>query len=185
MQIIGGTHRGRKLQMAQGHAIRPTSARSREALFNILMHRHKENGTPLLQGARFADLCCGSGAVGLEALSRGARHVTFLDHADASLSLARTNAATLKETPHCEFIRSDVTKLPTASTSYDVLFADPPYASNMLPVLAEMLIEKGWLHSESVFITEQPKKEPAISHRALVMTDERIYGKAVIRMYQF
>jgi 16S rRNA (guanine966-N2)-methyltransferase len=183
MQIIAGTHRSRKLAPLLDSSIRPTSARAREALFNILSHRLKENGTSVLAGARFADLCCGSGAIGLEARSRGAAHVTFVDNAATALAVARRNAETLKEVAQCHFMQGDVCALAAATIPYDIVFIDPPYGENLLPKAVARLVEGGWLHADSVLITEQKRQSVAVEHTGLTLTDTRHYGENLLRIY--
>ena len=184
MQIIAGTHRSRKLVPLTDNTVRPTSARAREALFNILAHRMKEDGTSLLVGARFADLCCGSGAIGLEARSRGAGHITFVDNSAPALAIARRNAETLKETAQCSFLNFDVCALPRAVSPYDVVFIDPPYTASFLPDAVAHLIRQGWLHGSSLLITEQGKQGEALTHPALSLSDTRSYGENRLRLYE-
>lgn len=183
MHIITGMYRGRSLSPLPDSTIRPTSARSREALFNILMHKIKEDGMPLLQDARFADICCGSGAIGLEAVSRGAAHVSFVDNQPHSIAITRQNADTLGVSGQVEFLPYDATSLLTAHAPYDIIFTDPPYHEDILALLAQQLVDKSWCHAQTLFITEQIKKSSALEDPAFVLKDERSYGKAVLRFY--
>src|SRR5215472_13847040 len=106
LKIIAGKHRGKNIQTKKNSTIRPTGARTREAVFNILMHGQfgGHEHSPLIDKS-VIDLFCGTGALGLEALSRGAKHVTFVDEAAESLSLANANAAYMKESENAQFIR--------------------------------------------------------------------------------
>jgi 16S rRNA (guanine966-N2)-methyltransferase len=185
MHIIAGIHRSRVLAPLpdKDRQIRPTSARVREALFNILMHRLREDDVPLLTDARFADLCCGSGAIGLEALSRGAGHVSFVDNAVSALTIARRNADMLREGGRCSFVQADATRLPRASAPYDVLFADPPYDVPVLPALMEGLVREGWVHANSLLITEQRQRTEGVEHPAFTLLETRKYGESVLRLY--
>ncbi len=180
IKIIAGKHRGRRIQTLPNERVRPTAARTREALFNILMHWQRNDETPLLPGCRMADLCCGSGAIGLEALSRGAAHVTFVDQSPASLACTRTNAETLGEVERCAWRSADIRTLPPAQAPYDLVFADPPYADDHTETLLSGLSQQGWLHSKSVVILETPATDKArdITHPAFILSDTRIYGKA-------
>ena len=123
MRIIAGTFRSRPLQAPSGLATRPTSDRLRETLFNVL--------APRIEGARFLDLYAGSGAVGLEAISRGAAHVAFVERAPVALKALRANLARLgvKEGFRIDggSVRESLRKMPTESTGFDVVFLDPPY----------------------------------------------------------
>lgn len=184
MYIIAGQHRGRKLEPVPGKTIRPTAGQVREALFNILMHRHDSEGGSLLQGARFADLCCGSGAIGLEALSRGAAHVYFVDSAGKSLDIARRNVDKLGVRAAATFLKADVTQLPMLGEPCDILFCDPPYASELLKTLPDSLLRGGWLHAESLLIAEQHKGSEVVSHPELSLLEQRRYGQSLLCLYQ-
>lgn len=134
MRIIAGKYRGRKLKSPPSLQTRPTSDRLRETLFNIL--------APRIEGARFLDLCAGTGAVGIEALSRGAVHVTFVDQSRKLCDLIQTNLELLKTTDaEADVVKEEVTDFlrrhtKTASEAFDIVFFDPPYAADYEAVLA-------------------------------------------------
>ncbi|TAE79976.1 MAG: 16S rRNA (guanine(966)-N(2))-methyltransferase RsmD [Alphaproteobacteria bacterium] len=184
MQIIAGTLRGRKIQTIGGDAIRPTSSRTRESLFNILIHKRKNDGSSLLAGARFADLCCGSGAIGIEAISRGAHDVVFVDQMREAIRTAQHNATALGVHKQCHFIMADTLQLPPPAQPYDIVFADPPYDATWLPTLLERLVNNAWLHTESLVIIEQRLRAPTPEHPQLTLCDERTYGQSMLRFYQ-
>ena len=120
MRIIAGLYRGRKLKEFKGNDVRPTSDRAREALFNILGN---------ISGDSFLDLYCGTGAVGLEAASRGAGKVTLVDLSKESVALSRDNAGTLNA--GVQTVNSDALSFVTRlKEKYDYIFLDPPYAEN-------------------------------------------------------
>ena len=127
MRIIGGRHRGRALKALKGKDIRPTSDRARESIFNILEHT-VEGGEPA--GAAVLDVFAGTGALGLEALSRGARHATFIDSDRAALDCARQNARALGEAGAAVFLGLDAARLPPpppdAGAPATLAFLDPP-----------------------------------------------------------
>ncbi|HEX8708386.1 MAG TPA: 16S rRNA (guanine(966)-N(2))-methyltransferase RsmD [Pyrinomonadaceae bacterium] len=134
MRIIAGDYRGRNLRSPPSMQVRPTSDRLRETLFNVL--------APRIEGARFLDLCAGSGAVGIEALSRGAAHVTFVDRSRKMCGLVESNLdlcgvpedqTEVVMAEASEFLRRAATR---GETGWDVAFFDPPYALDYLPVLA-------------------------------------------------
>ena len=113
MRIVGGSHRGRRLTAPKGDTVRPTSDRAREALFNILTHGHlSADGTSPLPGARVLDAFAGSGALGLEALSRGAAYALFIDSDAKACAAIRENAKALGETGNVTVILADATKPP-------------------------------------------------------------------------
>ncbi|MGO9802387.1 MAG: 16S rRNA (guanine(966)-N(2))-methyltransferase RsmD [Steroidobacteraceae bacterium] len=137
LRIIGGTWRGRKLRFPAGTPVRPTPDRVRETLFNWLGAR--------VAGARCLDLFAGSGALGLEALSRGAAHVTFVE---LDATAARALGATLEEwgAQSAEVRRSDARLyLGRAPQAFDLVFLDPPFDSQLLPEAAALLEQRGWL----------------------------------------
>ncbi len=116
MRIIAGTHRSRKLEGPEGEEVRPTSDRLRQAIFNILEHRL---GT--FEEARVLDACCGTGAMGLEAISRGAAKAVLMDKDSVALNLARKNATALGEKEKCSFVLSDVMN-PPRGEPVDLIF---------------------------------------------------------------
>jgi len=123
VRIVGGRHRGRPLAAPPGRIARPTADRAREALFNILAHA----GDFDLDGAVVADVFAGSGALGFEALSRGADHVFFLETHPAAVAAIRANAATLGEEARVTILRGDATRPPPAARACDLAVLDPPY----------------------------------------------------------
>src|SRR6266498_1433141 len=128
MRIITGKYRGRRLQSPPSLQTRPTSDRLRETLFNIL--------APRIRGARFLDLCAGTGAVGIEALSRGAAHVTFVDQSRRMCALIETNIRALEvDEQEFEVVTSEATKFlgrcaKKGLPHFDIIFFDPPYAAD-------------------------------------------------------
>lgn len=130
-RIVSGKWRGRRLVTPQDSAVRPTAERVREAWLSIL--------SPELGGARMLDLCAGSGALGLEALSRGAGSVTFVDHHARSIEAIRANVATLAADDACTIVREDalkfVAEIPPGR--FDLAVADPPFATDLAHRLAE------------------------------------------------
>ena len=163
MRVIGGKYRGRRLKTVEGLAVRPTSDRLRETLFNIL--------APQIKGARFLDLCAGSGAVGIEALSRDASHVTFVDQSRRACSAIQVNFDTIGITNEATIVNKDaVNALRHLTGEFDVIFFDPPYESE---VYDRVLIELG----ESAL--PAPTAVVVVEHRAK-HPPERTYGRLEI-----
>lgn len=180
MQIIGGSLRGRKLVPLQGRDIRPTSSMARESIFNILMHRTMENGDSYVIDKNIADLCCGSGAMGLEAISRGAAHATFVDAGNASLDIARENAKKFSVETQADFIRADALRLPPPRREYHVIFCDPPYGAGMNEKILRAVQKADWLAAGGLIVTEQSGKEPTPNMEGYALLLERDYGRAKI-----
>ena len=168
MRIIGGRYRGKRLASPADQTIRPTSERAREALFNILDHAGR------VADACFLDLFCGSGAVGLEAFSRGAGDVWLIDRDTA---LASANADTLGRPPNVRVKRMDVTRLGRAPCRFDIAFLDPPYRSDLVPAVLAALAE-GWLGDDALVIVELAAKESLDPPPGFMLDDERRYGAA-------
>lgn len=181
MRIISGKHRGRRIEMHDGAEIRPTSGRTREAIFNILTHGSfgRDGESPLI-GKRAVDIFCGTGALGLEALSRGALHVTFVDRTPASLNLARENVERFGEEAASKFIRSDSTQLPKAMQPCTVAFADPPYNKGQAAPALKSLREQGWLEPDAIVVLELAAKELIDLPEGYEQLDERRYGNSKI-----
>ena len=150
MRVIAGAYRGRKLRTVEGDEVRPTSDRLRETLFNIL--------APQLSGSRFLDLCAGSGAVGIEALSRGAADVVFVESARGACSVIEANLRTLDIDEGFRLIRRDATgalkELTQTSAPFEIVFFDPPYASELYDQVMSELSSGRLLTADSVVVVE-------------------------------
>ena len=177
MRIISGVAKGRRLHRPANWAIRPTSDRVRENLFNILMPRIAE--------ARFLDLFCGSGAVGIEALSRGASHCTFIDNDDSALNLTRRNLELCQLAVDGLLFRSSIPEqLRLQPRPFDIIFADPPYAFTSYEKLLQVLVELCYLAPDGLVILETSRK--AALPEAVGQLDQqqqRLYGDAVLTFF--
>ena len=184
IRIIGGKHRGRMLAPPEGEATRPTSNRARESLFNILMHaswRDDEDGgtSPLIE-ARVLDAYAGSGALGLEALSRGAAHATFLDNEAAAVKAIGENLRKLGETGAAKVVRADATRPPPSREPCDLVFLDPPYRSGQAPAAITALAGAGWMTPGCIVTVELAHNEDLAPPDGFATIDERRYGAAKI-----
>jgi 16S rRNA (guanine966-N2)-methyltransferase len=175
MRVIAGTYGGRTLKAPAGAGTRPTSDRVREALFSILGDR--------VQDARVLDLFAGSGALGLEALSRGAGSVTFVDDNRAAIAAIQGNLNALKAAGRVR--QTDALRFlggaPESGAQYDLIFLDPPYrlAERLAPPLSEAL--PAVLAPGAVAVAESDRRAPLALH--LPLNDERRYGDTLIRIY--
>jgi 16S rRNA (guanine966-N2)-methyltransferase len=175
MRIVGGTLRGRTLHGPK-EATRPTSDRVREAIFNILAH-----GVPGfdLEGSRVLDLFAGTGALGLEALSRGARFCQFVEEAAAARAIVRRNAEELGLIGRCKIWRRDATALGPCAPQppFDLVFADPPYGKGLGEAAGLSIVAGGWLAPDGVFVLEESAKATIALPPQLRLVDERDYGE--------
>ncbi len=171
MRIIAGEWRGRPLVAPKGDATRPTADRVREALFSMLASRLGS-----FAGLRVADLFAGSGALGLEALSRGAAHCTFVEQDGAALDALRANIAKLGAKGG-EVRAGSVTALPAAREPYDLLLLDPPYGTGAGSVALDRLQRLGWLAPGALISVETGKAE-TVAVAGLTVEAERSHGKA-------
>lgn len=153
MRIVGGDLRGRPLAAPKSSAIRPTTDRTRESLFNILSHAYPK----CLDGTRVLDLFSGTGALGIEALSRGARFCQFVEESAEGRGLLRENVETLSLTGRTKIFRRDATDLgPSgASGTFDLVFADPPYGKGLGERALVSAAENGWLKEGAVIVLEE------------------------------
>jgi len=181
MRIVAGKFKGRKLAPPpEDSSIRPTSDRAREALFDILTHAP---WSPGLDQMRVMDLYAGTGALGFEALSRGASHVTFVEQSRVALALLRQNAAHLGVTEQVAILGVDVAALRTPPVQpIDIAFLDPPYGKGLAPIGLTRLRAPGWLSPEGIAIVETSIADPWTTPDDWTLLDERRYGKARLTM---
>jgi 16S rRNA (guanine966-N2)-methyltransferase len=178
MRIVGGRHRGRKLIAPPGDAVRPTSDRAREALFNILSHGDFAAAGQLFADADVVDAFAGTGALGIEALSRGAARAAFIEIDRAALGALRRNLAALDEEDAADVISGDATRPPRAPYAASLAFLDPPYRSGFAAPALTSLTGMGWLAPRALAIVELAAKEPFSVPAGFVMINERVYGAA-------
>jgi 16S rRNA (guanine966-N2)-methyltransferase len=178
LRIVGGIHRGRRLVVPPGDAVRPTSDRAREALFNILSH-----GGFAAEGLPFAerpvlDAFAGTGALGLEALSRGAASAAFIDNGREALATLRRNVGALGEEDRTYIVAGDATRPPRAAFACAVAFLDPPYGSGLAASALPALAAAGWLSPEALAVVELAAAEAWTPLSGFALLDERVYGAA-------
>lgn len=174
MRIVAGRHRGRRLVAPTGHDTRPTSDRVREALFNLLAHSLDWVG---LQDAHVADIFCGTGAVALEALSRGAAFATLVDNDPAAIAAARANIETLGEGRRTSVLRNDATaRLPRPARAVDLVYLDPPYREEVAPGVIARLHEGGWLSEDALIVIELHRRTDFAIPEGFETADDRTYG---------
>jgi 16S rRNA (guanine966-N2)-methyltransferase len=172
MRIVAGEWRRRLLKAPPGEATRPTADRTRETLFNMLTSRLGD-----FEGLAVADLFAGSGALGLEALSRGAATCLFVEQDPAAIRALRANIAALRAQDRCAVQAGSVLALGPARQPYDLLLLDPPYRTGAGGVALDRLARLGWIGEGSWVALETAKDEPA-QVKALEMESERTVGAA-------
>jgi 16S rRNA (guanine966-N2)-methyltransferase len=178
MRVVGGRHRGRRLIAPEGEAVRPTSDRAREALFNILSHGEFAAAGLPFAGANVVDAFAGTGAFGLEALSRGAANAAFIETDRTALSVLRKNLAVLDEEDAAHVVAGDATRPPRAPYACAFAFLDPPYRSGLAAPALTALAGMGWLTARAIAIVETAAGEAFSPPEGFATTDERKYGAA-------
>ena len=171
MRIIAGQWRGRPLQAPAGQATRPTADRTRETLFSMLLSRLGS-----FDGLRVADIYAGSGALGLEALSRGAAHATFVENDPRALAAIRANLLALQANDRAEVIPSAITNF-VPTQPFDLIFADPPYGARSGSHAVEAIARANWLAPGGWLAVETNAREPVDPGRWQVDTERRV-GRA-------
>lgn len=178
-RIIAGRHRGRRLEVPAGTVVRPSAERLREALFSMLAHR-----PPGLDGAMFVDLFAGSGAIGLEALSRGARQLVAVEADRAVAAALRRNVEKLGEGERCRLLVGDATRLPRAAEPADIAYLDPPYTSGLAAPALASLVAGGWLTAASLVVVELAAREDFTPPEGFAVRDDRRYGAGRILLLE-
>jgi len=186
LRIVSGAFRGKTLAAPPGEATRPTSDRARQAIFNILEHAAWSKG---LRDARVIDLFAGSGALGFEALSRGAAFCLFVETDAAARGAIRENVEAMGVFGRTRVHRRDATDLgvrPGADgPAFDLAFLDPPYAKGMGEAALDRLAAGGWLAPGAVVVFERGAAEPEVSVPGYALLDARDYGAARVHFFRF
>lgn len=182
MRIVGGSLRGLKLaDLGEGDSaahLRPTTDRVREAIFNLLVNGTHGNPVP---GARVLDLFAGTGALGLEALSRGAAQATFVDDGATAQALIRSNIAKARVQTETDVLRRDATRLgDNRGAPYHLVFLDPPYAGGLGERAIVQAIGGGWLAPGAMVVWEEGR--PPLVPAVLKQIDQRRYGDTVVTL---
>ncbi len=177
MRIIAGRHRGRPLKAPPGLAVRPTSERAREALFDILSHSRFAEG-PVYHAANVLDAFAGTGAFGLEALSRGAAHASFIDLDRTALQALRDNIALLGEEANSRAVQGDALKPPRADRPCSLVFLDPPYREDVGGAALLALLKAGWTAPGALAVVEVAATQDLATPEGFELLDERRYGAA-------
>lgn len=174
MRIIAGEWRGRPLQSPKGDTTRPTADRTRESLFSMLVSRLGS-----FEGLRIADLFAGSGALGFEALSRGATYCTFVEQDRAALDALRANADRLQV--KADIRAQSVMALGSVTEGYDVILMDPPYETGAGQVALDRCRRLGWV-SPATLISIETHRSESVAVSGFDIDADRVFGKAKITL---
>jgi 16S rRNA (guanine966-N2)-methyltransferase len=179
VRIVGGAFRGRTLSTPATSTIRPTSDRTREALFNMLISRL---GT--LEGERVLDMFAGTGALGLEALSRGAAHAVFVEDGVEGRGLIRSNIEALGLTGRTRLLKRDATDMGEVGTiaPLTLVFADPPYGRALGTAALNSARLGGWIAPGATCVLEEAATAPFVLPEGFTLDDERRYGDTLLRI---
>jgi 16S rRNA (guanine966-N2)-methyltransferase len=182
LRIIGGTLKGRKLATIRGKIIRPTADRLREAIFNILADR-VENSVVL-------DLFAGTGALGIEAFSRGAQSVVFVDNSKSAIAVLKKNISTCAVQENTTIIKWDILKnlncIKSMNPAFDLVFLDPPYNKDCLKTVLHNLSRNDALEKGACLVIEHSDTEPVpLKIPAFNIADERRYGRTLVSFLRY
>lgn len=178
MRIVGGSLRGRVLKTPSSQSIRPTSDRLRESVFDILAHAYDDP----VSGAQVVDLFAGTGALGLEALSRGAQRALFVDDGTEARALLRANIEALGLGGVTRVFRRDATKLGAAppGEQFSLAFLDPPYGRDLATRALVSLVEGEWLTNNALIVVEEAADAPLNLPEGIIEEERRRYGDTQI-----
>ncbi|MCX7714471.1 MAG: 16S rRNA (guanine(966)-N(2))-methyltransferase RsmD [Clostridia bacterium] len=177
MRIISGTHRGRKLAGFDGDEIRPTTDRVKESMFNLI--------ADFVPNASVLDLFSGSGALALEALSRGAKSAVCVDLAKKSIEIIRKNVENLKFQDNVYLVHSSAVKyLDAADCKFDIIFLDPPYNRGFIKPVIRKIVDKGVLSDRGIIVLESDFTDEHDEVAALDIYKQRKYGRTYITIYK-
>jgi 16S rRNA (guanine966-N2)-methyltransferase len=179
VRIVAGIWRGRALIAPPGSHTRPTADRVRQALFDMLLHA-PWGGRDAVEGAQVLDVFAGTGALGLEALSRGAAHVTFVEHDRAALAALRANIATLHAEQRCSVLALDGLAVPSGQEC-GLIFLDPPYGRGLVERAVQRLQAAGRISPAALMVAETGRDEPPPATSLLA---ERVHGTARISIWR-
>ena len=177
MRIVGGSLRGRRLRAPSGAQVRPTAERVRESLFDILTHGGMERA---LEGALVVDLFAGTGALGLEALSRGAAALVAIENDARALAALRTNIEASGCTERATVLAGDATRLAPTAQACDLALLDPPYRGGLAEPALAALAAGGWLATDATLAVEHGVDDPFEPPAALAVSDRRRYGRTAL-----
>ncbi|WP_281406285.1 16S rRNA (guanine(966)-N(2))-methyltransferase RsmD, partial [Methylobacterium sp. WL93] len=183
VRIVGGDWRGRRLATPRSDAIRPTSDRLREALFNVLAHAYDD----AVPGARILDLFAGTGALSFEALSRGAAYALLVDEGAEARGVIRENIEQFGAEGRTRLFRRDATKLGPSGTTgrFSLVFCDPPYGRDLAPAALTAAAQGGWLTPDALVVIEESADAVVALPAGFTDLERRTYGDTAVTLARF
>lgn len=182
MRIIAGELKGRRIETTERGDYRPTTARVKEAIFNIISHGAFDN---ILENAITIDLFSGTGALSFEALSRGAAQAVMIEKDLANFNLLKYNVENLGLKERVNLIKRDATQLPTAKVKCNIAFIDPPFNQGLVDPTLVSLVKNGWLADGALVVIETHFKDPYSPADCFVEVTNRVYGHAILKIYRY
>lgn len=190
MRITGGSLKGSEIisKKQKDTHIRPTAGKIREAIFNLLHHGKflnevdflDDNNPSIIEDRVVADIYSGTGILGFEALSRGAKTIILADESDESIKLSKKTAHKLRLEDKTIFLRCNATNLPTPPAIVDLVLIDPPYEKNLVMPCLKSLIDKNWLRDGGIVLVEHSKKEDVLETTPFKILDSRPYNNTMV-----
>ncbi|MDE0712668.1 MAG: 16S rRNA (guanine(966)-N(2))-methyltransferase RsmD [Rhodospirillales bacterium] len=174
LTILAGRHRGRRLETPPGSSVRPTQARVRKSLFDLLEHSPRVDHR--LAGASILDLFAGTGALGIEALSRGAAVVTFVERDPDAVSVLSRNVMALGEERRARILQADALRLPASTFAAEFVFVDAPYGEGLAEPALNAARTVGWVIADGIAAVELGRRETFPIPSGCRLIDERVYG---------
>ncbi len=186
MQIISGNLKGRKIFTNDNCDYRPTTARVKEAIFNIISNGYfVQDGKSILEDAITIDLFAGTGALTFESISRGAKHSVLIEKNLQNLQMLKRNIKNLHLVSNTDLIKGDATNLPHAQIKCTLAFIDPPFNRKLVDYALSSLIKKKWLAHKAIIVIETHYKDLYYPDSSFIELDSREYGDVLLKIYQF
>ena len=181
MRVISGKYRGSRLNAPKGNITRPTTDSTRESLFNILINKLD------FDGVRVLDIFAGTGALGIEALSRGADFAIFVENHPDAQRILRQNLDNLSLNGNAKILKKDATRMGSLvyEEPFDIVFADPPYSKELGVRAAMSLVDGGWLRDDALFVLEEKRTHVPENLNGFERIDMRSFGSTAISIFQF
>lgn len=179
LRIIAGKYKGKKLSPILETSIRPTKEIAKEALFSMLeSDKYNISGKKLLRGSKVLDIFAGSGALAIEAISRGASKALLIENNAENIEVARKNIRSIDEVSNITILGIDATNLPNSKEKYNLVFIDPPYKENLIQKTLSLLVTKNWLEESAIIVCEMESSETLKEIEGYKILEERKYGKS-------